>query len=95
MIKPDKPMFIERYVSYYRCKQKMMSFQGPSSWEKMTSSGGMLQALAHHPTKKVNKAEDLTYPTSNIETVCQTNRATLTRTTRSRDSVANCMTTKR
>jgi hypothetical protein len=33
---------------------------------KMTSFGGKLTALACHPTKKVNKAEELTYLYTNI-----------------------------
>jgi hypothetical protein len=37
------------------------SFRGQASWEKVTSPGGKLTALACHPTKKVNKAEELTY----------------------------------
>jgi len=32
----------------------------------MTSPGGKLTALACHPTKKVNKAEQLTYLSTNI-----------------------------
>ncbi len=38
----------------------MMSFRGQAGWAKMTSAGGKLTALACHPTKKVNKAEELT-----------------------------------
>jgi hypothetical protein len=33
---------------------------------KMTSPGGKLTALACHPTKKVNKAEELTYLSTSI-----------------------------
>jgi hypothetical protein len=32
----------------------------------MTSLGGKLTALACHPTKNVNKAEELTYLSTNI-----------------------------
>jgi len=32
----------------------------------MTSLGGKLTALACHPTKRVNKAEELTYLSTNI-----------------------------
>jgi len=44
-----------------------MSFRGQASWAKMTSPGGKLTALAYHPTKKVNKAEELTYLFTNID----------------------------
>jgi hypothetical protein len=59
-------MFVERQVSYSKCKQKMMSFRGQASWAKMISPGGKLTTLACHPTKKVNKAEELTYLSTNI-----------------------------
>ncbi len=39
----------------------MMSFKGQDISAKMTSLGGKLTALACHPTKRVNKAEELTY----------------------------------
>jgi len=32
----------------------------------MMSLGGKLTALAYHPTKRVNKAEELTYQSTNI-----------------------------
>jgi hypothetical protein len=32
----------------------------------MASPGGKLIALASHPTRKVNKAEEPTYPSANI-----------------------------
>jgi hypothetical protein len=35
----------------------------------MTSPGGKLTALACHPTKKVNKAEELTYLSTNIDLI--------------------------
>ena len=38
-----------------------MSFRWQASWAKMTSPGGKLTALACHPTKKVNKAVELTH----------------------------------
>jgi UPF0288 family protein (methanogenesis marker protein 3) len=41
-------------LSYLICKQNMTSFRGQASWAKMTSP-------ENHPTKKVNKAEELTY----------------------------------
>jgi hypothetical protein len=44
----------------------MTSFGGQASWGKMTSPGGKLTALACHPTKEVNKAEELTYPSTCI-----------------------------
>jgi hypothetical protein len=61
-----RSIFVERYVTYSRSKQKMMSFRGQASWAKMTSLVGKLIALACHPTKKVNKAEELTYLSANI-----------------------------
>jgi hypothetical protein len=39
----------------------MMLLRGQASWSKITSSAGKLTALACHPTKKVNKVEELTY----------------------------------
>jgi hypothetical protein len=44
----------------------MTSFRGQPSWDKMSSSEAELTALACHPTKKVNKAEELTYLSINI-----------------------------
>jgi hypothetical protein len=44
----------------------MMSFRGQASRDKITSPRGKLTALACHPTKKVNKAEELTYLSTNI-----------------------------
>jgi len=35
----------------------MMSFRGQASRTNMTSLGGKLTALTHHPTKNVNKEE--------------------------------------
>jgi hypothetical protein len=46
----------------------MTSFRGQASWVKMTSPEGKLTALACHLTKKVNKAEELTYLSTNTET---------------------------
>ncbi len=43
-----------------------MSFRGQVSWAKMTSPGDKLTALACRPTKKVNKAEEVTYLSTNI-----------------------------
>jgi hypothetical protein len=45
----------------------MTSFRGRARWEKITSPGGKLTALQCHLTKKVNKAEELTYPFPNID----------------------------
>ncbi len=45
---------------------KMTSFSGQASWAKMMSPRGKLTALASHLTKKVNKAEELTYLSTNI-----------------------------
>jgi hypothetical protein len=45
----------------------MASFRGQASWAKMTSSMGKLIQLAYHPDKKVNKDEDQTYLSINIE----------------------------
>jgi hypothetical protein len=61
-------MFVERYVSYSRCKQKMTSFRGQGSWAKMMSPRVKLTSPACHPTKRVNKAEELTYLSTNIGT---------------------------
>jgi hypothetical protein len=44
-----------------------MSFGGQVIWAKMTPSGGKLTAVPCHPTKKVNKAGQLTYLSINIE----------------------------
>jgi hypothetical protein len=44
----------------------MTSFRGQASWSKMTPPEGKLTALPCHPTKKVNKVEDLTYLSTNI-----------------------------
>jgi hypothetical protein len=46
----------------------MTSFRGHASWAKMMPLGGKLTALACHPTKKVNKAEKLTYLATNKRT---------------------------
>ncbi len=44
----------------------MMSFRGQASRAKKMSSGGKLTVLACHPTKKVNKAEELSYLSTDI-----------------------------
>jgi hypothetical protein len=41
--------------------------QGQDSWARMTSLGGKLTTLSYHPIQKVNKAEELTYLSANIE----------------------------
>jgi hypothetical protein len=43
-----------------------MSFRGQVSSAKMMSLGGKQTTLACHPTKRVNKAEELTYISTNI-----------------------------
>jgi hypothetical protein len=45
----------------------MMSFRGKATQAKMTSLRGKLTALACHPNQKVNKAEELTYLSVNID----------------------------
>jgi hypothetical protein len=45
-----------------------MSFRGQASWAKMMSPRGKLTAPACHPTKKVNKADEPTYHSINIDT---------------------------
>ncbi len=47
-----------------------MSFRGQASSAKMTSFWGKLTALVCHQTKRVNKAEELTYLSLNIEIMC-------------------------
>jgi hypothetical protein len=44
----------------------MTSFRGQASWAEMMSPVGKLTALACCPAKKVHKAEELTYLSSNI-----------------------------
>ncbi len=44
----------------------MTSFKRQASRAKMTSAGGKLTALACHTTKRVNKAEDPTYHSTNF-----------------------------
>jgi len=41
----------------------------PQSGAKIMSPGGNLTALSCHPTKKVNKAEELTYLSTNIASI--------------------------
>jgi hypothetical protein len=45
----------------------MTSFRGYARWAKMTSHGGKLTPLLCHPNKKLNKAEEITYLTTNID----------------------------
>jgi hypothetical protein len=40
----------------------MMPFRGQARWAKMMS----LTVLAYHPTKKLYKAEELTYLSTNV-----------------------------
>jgi hypothetical protein len=42
----------------------MTLFRGQASWAKMTSVVDKLTTVACHPTKKVNKAEEITYLSS-------------------------------
>jgi hypothetical protein len=44
----------------------MTSFRGDASLAKMMSPEGELTGPACHPTKNVNKAEELTYLSTNI-----------------------------
>jgi hypothetical protein len=44
----------------------MTLFRGQASWAKMTSPVAIVTSLACHPTKKVNKAEELTYLSTDI-----------------------------
>jgi hypothetical protein len=44
----------------------MTSFRGQARWAKMTLAGDKLIAQMCHPTKKVNKAEELTYLSTSI-----------------------------
>jgi hypothetical protein len=44
----------------------MMSFRGQASSAKLKSLGSKRTELACHPTKRVNKAEELTYLSTNI-----------------------------
>jgi hypothetical protein len=44
----------------------MMSFRGQAIWAKIMSPWGKLTALACHLTQRVNKAEELTYLSTNI-----------------------------
>jgi len=46
--------------------KKMTSFRGQASWAKVPSPGGKLTVLVSHQTKKVNKAEELTFFPANF-----------------------------
>jgi hypothetical protein len=59
-------IFVKLKVSYSWCNQKMTSFRGQASWAKMTLPVGKLTALACHLTKRINKAEEVTYIFTNI-----------------------------
>jgi len=48
----------------------MMSFRGQATWAKIVSLGGKLTALACHPTRKVNKAEELTREYKRVKYHC-------------------------
>ncbi len=46
---------------------------GQASWAKVMLPGGKLTALVCHPTEKVNKAEELTYLSTNtglVDVIC-------------------------
>jgi hypothetical protein len=45
----------------------MTTFGGHFSWAKIMSAGGKLTSMVCHPTKKVNKAEELAYLYINID----------------------------
>ncbi len=45
----------------------MTSFRGQASWAKMMSPGGKQTVLTCHLTKKVTKAELITYLSTNID----------------------------
>jgi hypothetical protein len=53
-------MFVENRLVIPNVNQIMMLFRVQASWTKMTSLGGKIAALLCHPTKIVNKANDLT-----------------------------------
>jgi hypothetical protein len=59
-------MFVEIYVNYSGCKQKLMSLRGQATLAKMTSLKGKPAALEYHLTKRVIKTEKLTYLCINI-----------------------------
>ncbi len=63
----DTSPFSNPWINYYQFL-KMTSFKGLASWAKMIRPGGKLIALACHATqpKKVNKAEEVAYPTTNV-----------------------------
>ncbi len=44
-----------------------MPFKGQACWAKMMSPGDKLTALAYHPIKKENSAEELTNLSINLE----------------------------
>jgi hypothetical protein len=46
--------------------KEMISFRGQAGLAKMVSLEGKLTALVCHPTKRVNKAEELTNHSTNI-----------------------------
>ncbi len=48
-------------------ENKKTSFRGQASWAKMSSPGGKLTALVYHLTKRVNKAEEQSCFSTNIE----------------------------
>ncbi len=48
-----------------------MPFEGQAGWAKMTSLGDNLTPTSCHPTKKINKACELTYISTNISVTRQ------------------------
>jgi hypothetical protein len=51
-------MFVERWVSYFQCKQIMMSFRGQACSAKMMSLVGRLTTLACHPTIAIESLQN-------------------------------------
>ncbi len=62
-------IFVERDKLFIPSVNKNNVIGGQASWAKMALPGGKLIALAYCLTKKVNKAEQLTYLSINI--VCR------------------------
>jgi hypothetical protein len=48
-------LFVERYVGYSQCKEKMMSFMGQASWENMMSPGASKHNWGATQPKKYTK----------------------------------------
>ncbi len=52
------PNVCREIVSYFQCKQIMMSFRGQASLAKMMSLVGKLTALACHPTIDIESLQN-------------------------------------